>query len=156
MVDVGKDWSTSIELDSSSAQSWPNSTEVGRLRTNVANCGRPWFKVGRPSVRILSDSGRLGSNLALVGQVDIAVSRESAPMHPRSNWRRLPDSWLFAFCDSQMMSMPLDREAWATSCQRHVAWVVDAVRGPTIVGRACGPVRPAANEPRCLGRRRIS
>lgn len=51
---------------------------------------------------------------------------------------------------------PVDREAWAASRQCYVAWVVDAVRGLPILGRACGPKRPAANEPGRLGRRRVA
>lgn len=65
--------------------------------------------------------------------------------HPCSNWQRLPNS--FAFYESQLISIPLDREAHAASRQCYAACVVNAVRVRTIVGRARGPKRPAANEP---------
>lgn len=62
--------------------------------------------------------------------------------HPGIEWRRPPDSWLFAFSDSAFLTAPLDRGAWAASRQSYIGWVVDAVRGPAIMGQPTAEPAP--------------
>lgn len=74
--------------------------------------------------------------------------------HPRTNWRRRPDNWLFAFYEGALQTTPLG--AWAARLQAYTSWVVDAVHGPAIVRRAGGQKRPTASEPGRLGRHRVA